>query len=82
MRKFSSINGKKIIDIWILFSDSKFPIRKRTMAGKIPYYVTKNFKVELQDYYNGSLGNIEKEIKNAYKMKLKRACKRENEYST
>lgn len=63
------------------FSDRKFPFRKRTMAGKIPYYVTKDFSAELQKYYNGSLGDLEKDIKYAYKRKLKRACEREKEYS-
>lgn len=56
-------------------------IRRRTMAGKIPYYVTKDFSFELQNYYNGSLGDLEREVKNAYKTKLERACKREQKYS-
>lgn len=35
----------------LIFFDRKFPIRKRTMGGKIPYYVTKDFSMELQKYY-------------------------------
>lgn len=52
------------------------------MAGKIPYYVTKDFSAELQKYNNGLLGDLEKDVKNAYKSKLKRACKHEKKYST
>lgn len=59
----------------------KFVIRRRTMAGKIPYYVTTDFSAKLQKHYNGSLGDLEKDVKNAYKTKLERACKRENDYS-
>lgn len=52
------------------------------MAGKIPYYVTKDFRTELQKYYDGSLGDLEKDVKYSYKTKLMRACEREKRYST
>lgn len=59
----------------------KFVIRRRTIAGKIPYYVTKDFGAKLQKHYNGLVGDLEKDVKNAYKTKLERACKRERDYS-
>lgn len=52
------------------------------MGGKIAYYVTKDFSMELQKYYDGSLGDLEKDVKYSYRTKLERACKREKEYST
>lgn len=64
-----------------VYFDRKFSIRRRTMAGKIPYYVTKDFTAEIQKYYSGSLGDVEKDVKTEYKMKLERACQREKSYS-
>lgn len=51
------------------------------MAGKIPYYVSKDFSTDLKKYYDGSLGGVEKDIENSYKTKLMRTCKREKEFS-
>lgn len=52
-----------------------YRIRRRTLAGKIPYYVSENYAAELRDFYQGSLARLEREVKLAY------ACKREEEES-
>lgn len=51
------------------------------MGAKIPYYVTRHFTTDLEHYYQGSLGKLEKEVKNEYKNKLASACNREKEQS-
>lgn len=43
------------------------------MAAKIPYYVTKNYATDFRDYYQGSLAQLEVEVKLAY------ACRREDQ---
>ncbi|XP_055303316.1 dnaJ homolog subfamily B member 12-like [Sitodiplosis mosellana] len=63
--------------IYTLTPEKTHLIRRRTVAAKIPYYVTKHFSEELQYYYDGSLRKLELEVKNEYKTKLTHACNKE-----
>lgn len=65
---------------WICF-DRNYIIRRRTMAAKIPYYVSRDFSANLKHYYKSSLGKLEKDVKNEYKTKLAQACNREKKQS-
>lgn len=62
---------KKKVIIFFLFGDRTYSIRRRTLSKvlneHIPYYVKKNFKSQLNEYYNGTLGKLEKEVKHAFK---------------
>lgn len=51
------------------------------MAAKIPYYVSRDFFADLQHYYQGSLGKLEKDVKNEFQTKLTNACNRERKMS-
>lgn len=74
---------KKKVIIFFLFGDRTYSIRRRTLSKvlneHIPYYVKKNFKSQLNEYYNGTLGKLEKEVKHAFKKRWniawKKSCK-------
>lgn len=51
------------------------------MAAKLPYYVGRDFFTDLKYYYQGSLGKLEKDVKNEYLRKLTNACNREKSLS-
>lgn len=71
----------QVIIIPFFSSGRKYAIRKRTTAGKIPYYVTRDFSAELDDHYGGLLIKLEKDVKKEFKIKLIDACDLEKRHS-
>ena len=55
---------------------SKYPVERKTLNHRIPYYVKENFGTE----YQGSLGRLESAVEEEYIMNMKRACFSEKNY--
>ena len=54
----------------------KYPVERKTLNHRIPYYVRENFASE----YQGSLGRLESAVEEEYIMNMKRACFSEKNY--
>jgi DnaJ family protein B protein 12 len=59
-----------------LSPSSKYPVERKTLNHRIPYYVKENFGTE----YQGSLGRLESAVEEEYIMNMKRACFSEKNY--
>lgn len=55
---------------------SKYPVERKTLNHRIPYYVKENFGSE----YQGSMGRLESAVEEEYIMNMKRACFSEKNY--
>lgn len=80
MRKYIS-QAKLTRSEFFRSSGRNYPIGKRTIAKKITYYVTRNFAMQLDQYYGGQLGMLEKDVKYDYKIKILKDCEREEKHS-
>lgn len=59
------------------FFNRLYVIKRRTLSGKIPYYVTRDFKADVRDKYQGSMKELEVDVKTSYQKHLTEACNRE-----
>lgn len=59
------------------FYNRTYVIRRRTLSGKITYYVTRDFKADVRDKYQGSMKQLEVDVKMSYQKHLTDACNRE-----
>jgi DnaJ family protein B protein 12 len=55
----------------------KFPIQRKTLNLKVPYFVKENFHTE----YQGSLRRLEISVEEEYVTNLRHSCYREKNYS-
>ena len=55
----------------------KFPVQRKTLNLKVPYYVKENFHTE----YQGSLRRLEITVEEEYVTNLRHSCYREKNYS-
>jgi DnaJ homolog subfamily B member 12 len=62
--------------VYSLHQSHKFPVARKTMNFKIPYYVKDNFHTE----YQGSLRRLEASVEEDYVNGLRHACHREKHY--
>lgn len=62
--------------MYSLAPSSKYPVERRTLNHRIPYYVKENFGNE----YQGSLGRLENAVEEEYILNMKRACFNEKNY--
>lgn len=62
--------------IYSLHSSSKFPVQRKTLNLKVPYYVKENFHTE----YQGSLRRLEITVEEEYITNLRHSCYREKNY--
>jgi DnaJ family protein B protein 12 len=62
--------------MYSLSPSSKYPVERRTLNHRIPYYVKENFGNE----YQGSLGRLENAVEEEYIINMKRACFNEKNY--
>ncbi len=62
--------------MYSLSPSSKYPVERKTLNHRIPYYVKENFASE----YQGSLGRLESSVEEEYIMNMKRACFSEKNY--
>ncbi|KAJ8870715.1 hypothetical protein PR048_029740 [Dryococelus australis] len=60
----------------LLLSRSKFPVQRKTLNLKVPYYVKENFHSE----YQGSLRRLEITVEEEYVNNLRHSCYREKNY--
>lgn len=56
----------------------KYPVERKTLNHRIPYYVKENFGTE----YQGSMSRLESAVEEEYIMNMKRACFSEKNYRT
>jgi hypothetical protein len=54
----------------------KFPVQRKTLNLKVPYYVKENFHTE----YQGSLRRLEITVEEEYVTNLRHSCYREKNY--
>lgn len=59
------------------FFNRTYVIRRRTLSGKIKYYVTRDFEADVRDKYQGSMKQLEVDVKMSYQKHLTDACNRE-----
>jgi DnaJ homolog subfamily B member 12 len=62
--------------VYSLHQSHKFPVARKTMNLKIPYFVKENFHTE----YQGSLRRLESSVEEDYVNGLRHACHREKHY--
>ncbi|XP_023712623.1 dnaJ homolog subfamily B member 12 isoform X2 [Cryptotermes secundus] len=62
--------------IYSLHSSSKFPVQRKTLNLKVPYFVKENFHTE----YQGSLRRLEITVEEEYVTNLRHQCYREKNY--
>ncbi|XP_063218196.1 dnaJ homolog subfamily B member 12 [Bacillus rossius redtenbacheri] len=62
--------------IYSLHASPKFPVQRKTLNLKVPYYVKENFHTE----YQGSLRRLEITVEEEYVNNLRHACYREKNY--
>jgi DnaJ family protein B protein 12 len=59
-----------------LHSSSKFPVQRKTLNLRVPYYVEENFNAE----YKGRLRRLEVTVEKEYVANLRHSCNRETNY--
>ncbi|KAG5681715.1 hypothetical protein PVAND_011125 [Polypedilum vanderplanki] len=62
--------------MYSLSPSSKYPLERKTINHRIPYYVKENFGSE----YQGSMSRLESAVEEEYIMNMKRACFSEKNY--
>jgi hypothetical protein len=75
--KFSPHHCNIVILIFIAFIKCrKYPVQRKTLNLKVPYFVKENFHTE----YQGSLRRLEISVEEEYVTGLRQSCYREKNY--